>query len=218
MASRNRILNLKMITESTFFPRLLMEIMQEPLPKCLQSQISQELCACLVIHSHCPGLQPNFSWWHISVTCHSTKFFSCHPRAMNESAESRDDVVPIIGILFQVLLLGLDMMKKKKSYLLLLLVHWVLDYLVRWYGVCAKKTVYYHLDAAYYVTNIDLMEEKTAYPQKEITLQWGGTASCCCTWVFMCSQPTSHTPVRLAAQVSRQWSTRIQGVEWVEWV
>lgn len=39
-----------------------------------------------------------------------------------------------------------------KCYLLLLFMHWVMDYLERWYGVCARITVFYHLDKANQMT------------------------------------------------------------------
>lgn len=81
--------------DSTFHTHLLIEIMQEPLPKYFWSLITlQELCAFEPSHFHHLGLQPNFSWqhvavtlalsqfspfWHVHITSLSNQSFSCHP-------------------------------------------------------------------------------------------------------------------------------------------
>lgn len=56
-------------------------------------------------------------------------------------------------------------------YLLLLLVHWVMDYLEIWFGVCARKIVNYHLGTEYQMTNISTgkwqKKAKDAYSEKK---------------------------------------------------
>lgn len=54
------------LTYHTFYPCLLVELMQEPFPKCLSSLFFlQKLCALKTSHSPHSCLQPKFSWQHI---------------------------------------------------------------------------------------------------------------------------------------------------------
>lgn len=73
------------------------------------------------------------------------------------------------------------MIQITKCYFLLLFLHWVIDYLERQYGACARKTVYYHLDNANQMTNTLKNGKKSSkhlWRKRETILQRGCTESC----------------------------------------
>lgn len=93
-----------------------------------------------------------------------------------------------------------------------------MDYLGRWYGICARDylSIYYHLGKANEITNMILENGKKAtniYAEKEkITLQRGGIVSCHCTQVIVCAWPIRHTPIRMVAQISQRMHSHQGGM------
>lgn len=65
------------------------------------------------------------------------------------------------------------------------------------------------------------MEKKLNTGMQKITLEREDMQSFHCTWVIVCAQPTSCTPVRVATQVSQMtlfWAKWWQRSIWIKWV
>lgn len=84
--------------------------------------------------------------------------------------------------------------------------HWAIDDLDRWYGMCTRKIVFYHLDTDYQLMNIDIgksqKNKKNAYRKRDSNIAKARYGAWHCTWVLVCTRPTGYTLVRMAIQVS----------------